>query len=78
MSESLLKNDLNHIWYDRTLNQAYKIFGGIPDIDLENVQQDIQKNVKYVFQDSSVSIHQNVTVSYLKRILSAKLMAMVI
>lgn len=45
MSESLLKNDLNHIWDDRVLNHAYKIFGGIPDIHLENVQNTVSEKM---------------------------------
>ncbi len=45
MSESLLKNDLKHIWDDRVLNHAYKIFGGIPDIHLENVQNTVSEKM---------------------------------
>lgn len=45
MSESLSKNDLNHIWDDRVLNHAYKIFGGIPDIHLENVQNTVSEKI---------------------------------
>ena len=45
MSESLLKNDLKHIWDDRVLNHAYRIFGGIPDIHLENVQNTVSEKV---------------------------------
>jgi hypothetical protein len=45
MSQSLLKNDLKHIWDDRVLNHAYKIFGGIPDIHLENVQDTVSEKM---------------------------------
>jgi len=44
-SETLLKNDLNSIWDDRVLNHAYKIFGGIPDIHLENVQSSVPEKI---------------------------------
>jgi uncharacterized protein (DUF362 family) len=44
-SETLLKNDLKSIWDDRVLNHAYKIFGGIPDIHLENVQSTVPENI---------------------------------
>ncbi|MFC1579422.1 DUF362 domain-containing protein [Thermodesulfobacteriota bacterium] len=53
-SETLLKNDLKSIWDDRVLNHAYKIFGGIPDIHLENVQntvpEKIMKNLRKMIQ----------------------------
>jgi uncharacterized protein (DUF362 family) len=45
MSESLVKNDLKQIWDDRVLNHAYKIFGGIPDIHLENVQDTVSEKI---------------------------------
>jgi uncharacterized protein (DUF362 family) len=45
MSESLVKNDLKQIWDDRVLNHAYKIFGGIPDIHLENVQNTVSEKM---------------------------------
>jgi hypothetical protein len=45
MSESLLKNDLKQVWDDRVLNHAYKIFGGIPDIHLENVQNTVSEKM---------------------------------
>ncbi|THB80024.1 MAG: DUF362 domain-containing protein [Desulfobacteraceae bacterium] len=41
MSEKLIKNDLKTIWEDRVLNHAYQVFGGIPDIHLENVQHTV-------------------------------------
>jgi uncharacterized protein (DUF362 family) len=40
-SETLLKNDVKSIWDDRVLNHAYKVFGGIPAIHLENVQNTV-------------------------------------
>lgn len=50
-SETLLKNDLKSIWDDRVLNHAYKIFGGIPDIHLENVQNTVpEKMMKTLHQ----------------------------
>jgi len=45
MSESILKNDLKQIWDDRVLNHAYKIFGGIPDIHLENIQNTVSEKM---------------------------------
>ena len=44
-SETLLKNDLKSIWDDRVLNHAYKIFGGLPDIHLENVQSTVPEKI---------------------------------
>lgn len=44
-SETLLKNDMNSIWDDRVLNHAYKIFGGIPDIHIENVQNTVPEKI---------------------------------
>lgn len=44
-SETLLKNDLKSIWDDRALNHAYKIFGGIPNIHLENVQNTVADKI---------------------------------
>lgn len=40
-SETLLKNDVKCIWDDRVLNHAYKVFGGMPNIHLENVQNTV-------------------------------------
>lgn len=45
MSESLVKNDLTQVWDDRVLNHAYKIFGGIPDIHLENIQNTVSEKM---------------------------------
>jgi hypothetical protein len=45
MSEGLLKNDLKQIWDDRVLNHAYTIFGGIPDIHLENLQNTVSERM---------------------------------
>ena len=45
MSERLLKNDLKQIWDDRVLNHAYRIFGGIPDIHLENIQNTVSEKM---------------------------------
>jgi len=45
MSEKLLKNDLKHIWDDKVLNHAYRIFGGIPDINLENIQNTVPEKI---------------------------------
>ena len=44
-SETLLKNDLKSIWDDRVLNHAYKIFGGIPDIHLENIKNTVPEKM---------------------------------
>jgi len=44
-SETLLKNGLKSIWDDRVLNHAYKIFGGIPDIHLENVKNTVSEKM---------------------------------
>ncbi len=44
-AEALLKNDLKTIWDDRVLNHAYKIFGGIPDILLENVRNTVSEKI---------------------------------
>jgi len=45
MSERLLKNDLKTIWDDRVLNHAYRIFGGIPEIQLANVQNTVSEKI---------------------------------
>jgi uncharacterized protein (DUF362 family) len=45
MSEKLLKNDLKRIWDDKVLNHAYRIFGGIPDIHLENIQNTVPEKM---------------------------------
>jgi hypothetical protein len=34
-SEKLIKNDIQAIWDDRVLNQAYQVFGGMPRVILE-------------------------------------------
>jgi uncharacterized protein (DUF362 family) len=34
-SEKLIKNDIHAIWDDRVLNQAYQVFGGMPEVILE-------------------------------------------
>jgi uncharacterized protein (DUF362 family) len=44
-SETLLKNDVTSIWDDRVLNHAYKVFGGMPNIYLENVQDSVPHNL---------------------------------
>jgi hypothetical protein len=44
-AETLLKNDLKSIWDDRVLSHAYKIFDGIPDIYLENVQNTVPEKI---------------------------------
>ncbi len=48
-SETLLKNDLKSIWDDRALNHAYKIFGGIPNIHLENVRNTVPEKIMEKF-----------------------------
>jgi uncharacterized protein (DUF362 family) len=44
-AEALLKNHLKNIWDDRVLNHAVKIWGGIPDILLENVRNTVPENI---------------------------------
>jgi len=44
-SETLLKNDIKSIWDDRVLNHAYKVFGGMPTIHLENVQNTLPEKI---------------------------------
>ena len=45
LSEKLLKNDLKRIWDDRVLNHAYRIFGGIPEIHLANIQNTVSEKI---------------------------------
>lgn len=45
MSERLMKNDLKRIWDDRILNHAYRIFGGIPEIHLANIQNTVPEKI---------------------------------
>ncbi len=44
-SEALLKNDLQSVWDDRVLNHSYRIFGGIPNIRLENVKDAVPAEI---------------------------------
>ena len=45
-SEKLIKNDINAIWDDRVLNQAYQVFGGIPKVILEAANNALPEDLK--------------------------------
>jgi len=38
-AEKLTRNDINTIWDDRVLNQAYRVFGGLPRVVLETANE---------------------------------------
>ena len=45
-SETLTKNDLNNIWDDRVLIHACEVFGGVPEIILEQANKEIPEDLK--------------------------------
>ena len=45
-SEKLIKNDINAIWDDRVLNQAYQVFGGTPKVILEAANNALTEDLK--------------------------------
>jgi hypothetical protein len=45
-SEKLTKDDLHAIWDDRVLNRAYEVFGGMPRVILEAVNNALPENLK--------------------------------
>jgi len=45
-SEKLIKNDINAIWDDRVLNQAYQVFGGMPRVILEAANNALPEDLK--------------------------------
>jgi uncharacterized protein (DUF362 family) len=45
-SEKLIKNDINAIWDDRVLNQAYQVFGGMPRVILEAANNAFPEDLK--------------------------------
>jgi uncharacterized protein (DUF362 family) len=45
-SERLTRNDINIIWDDRTLNQAYQVFGGMPLVTLDAANNVLPEDLK--------------------------------
>jgi hypothetical protein len=45
-SEKLIKNDIHAIWDDRVLNQAYQVFGGMPEVILEAANNALPEHLK--------------------------------
>ena len=45
-SETLTKNDLNNIWDDRVLIHACEVFGGVPEIILEQANKEFPVDLK--------------------------------
>ena len=45
-SEKLTRNDINTIWDDRALNQAYQVFGGMPLVTLEAANNVLPEDLK--------------------------------
>ncbi|MGD0169012.1 MAG: DUF362 domain-containing protein [Smithella sp.] len=45
-SETLSKNDLNNIWDDRVLIHACEVFGGVPEIILEQANKEVPEDLK--------------------------------
>jgi len=45
-SERLTRNDINTIWDDRVLNRAYQVFGNMPAVVLESVNDVVPQAVK--------------------------------
>jgi hypothetical protein len=41
----LTRNDINTIWDDRVLNQAYRVFGGRPRLTLETANERVPERV---------------------------------
>ena len=46
VAETLSKNDLNNIWDDRVLIHACEVFGGVPQINLEQANKEFPENLK--------------------------------
>jgi len=45
-SERLTRNDINTIWDDRVLNRAYQVFGGVPVVLLEAINNILPESLK--------------------------------
>lgn len=45
-SEQFIKNPVNAVWDDRTLNRAYEIFGGVPGVTLEDANGAVPVELK--------------------------------
>ena len=50
-SDTLIKNDIETIWEDRTLNRAYQLFGGRPVIDLKAANDLVPEELKKSLTD---------------------------
>ncbi|MBW1769150.1 MAG: DUF362 domain-containing protein [Deltaproteobacteria bacterium] len=44
-AEKLVRNDIDSIWEDRVLNRAYEVFGGIPKVNLVDVEDSVPKEM---------------------------------
>jgi len=45
-AQKLVRNDLNSIWDDRVLNRAYDVFGGVPKVDLADIEDSVPWDMK--------------------------------
>jgi hypothetical protein len=45
-TEKLVRNDIDHIWDDRVLNRAFEVFGGIPQIELVDVEDTVPQETR--------------------------------
>lgn len=45
-AQKLVRNDLNSIWDDRVLNRAYEVFGGVPKLDLVDIEDSVPRDMK--------------------------------
>jgi uncharacterized protein (DUF362 family) len=45
-AQKLVRNDLNSIWDDRVLNRAYEVFGGVPKVDLVDIEDSVPRDMK--------------------------------
>jgi uncharacterized protein (DUF362 family) len=45
-AQKLVRNDLNSIWDDRVLNRAYDVFGGVPKVDLVDIEDSVPRDMK--------------------------------
>ena len=45
-AQKLVRNNLNSIWDDRVLNRAYEVFGGVPKVDLIDIEDSVPRDMK--------------------------------
>ena len=57
-AERLTRNDINTIWEDRTLNRAYWLWGGVPEVSLVDANEAVPPDIKRELANAVLSPNQ--------------------